>query len=116
MSGWGQNAFVGGSYQTIQKQVNVPVLPAAGCQSELSGTRLGPSFLFDSNSFLCAGGEPGNDACTVILYAIFLGQSVFIYFFSNFIFLSIIIVYFVSLYIASQIMFYKSITIHYTFS
>lgn len=66
MSGWGQNAFIGGTYQTIQKQVNVPVLPAAGCQSELASTRLGPSFVFDSNSFICAGGEPANDACTVI--------------------------------------------------
>lgn len=65
VSGWGENAFIGGSYQTIQKQVNLPILPPGVCQGELSSTRLGPTFVFDSSSFICAGGEPASDACTV---------------------------------------------------
>lgn len=34
------------------------------CQSSLAATRLGSSFVFDSSSFICAGGEAGKDACT----------------------------------------------------
>lgn len=64
VSGWGKNDF-NGVYQTIQKEVDVPVLDTARCQSALSATRLGSSFVFDGTSFICAGGEPGKDACTV---------------------------------------------------
>lgn len=70
VSGWGRNDFNSGSFQAIQKQVDVPVLANTVCQSELAATRLGPSFVFDTTSFLCAGGEAGKDACTVSnLYA-----------------------------------------------
>lgn len=64
MSGWGKNAF-NGVYQTIQKEVDVQILSAGQCQQTLATTRLGPSFVFDSNSFICAGGQSGKDACTV---------------------------------------------------
>lgn len=64
VSGWGKNDF-SGAYQTIQKEVDVPVLDPGRCQSLLAATRLGSSFIFDSISFICAGGEAGKDACTV---------------------------------------------------
>lgn len=64
VSGWGKNDF-NGVYQTIQKEVDVPVLDTAKCQSSLQATRLGTGFVFDGNSFICAGGEQGKDACTV---------------------------------------------------
>lgn len=48
----------------IQKEVDLPILPPAACQAALSTTRLGSSFVFDSDSFICAGGEFGKDACT----------------------------------------------------
>ncbi len=62
MSGWGRNDFVSGSFQAIQKQVDVPILQPTQCQSQLAATRLGPSFVFDTTSFICAGGETGKDA------------------------------------------------------
>lgn len=65
VSGWGRNDFLSGQYQTIQKQVDVPILPQAQCQAALSATRLGYQFQYDANSFICAGGELGRDACTV---------------------------------------------------
>lgn len=65
MAGWGKDAY-NGSLQIIAKAVEVPVVPHARCQTKLrANTRLGPSFNLDHNSFLCAGGEPGRDACTV---------------------------------------------------
>lgn len=63
VSGWGKNDFLG-VYQTIQKEVDVPILDTARCQAALTATRLGPTFVFDGTSFICAGGEPGKDACT----------------------------------------------------
>lgn len=65
VSGWGRNAFSGGTYQTILKQVDVPILQNSVCQSELAATRLGAGFVFDTSSFICAGGEVSKDACTV---------------------------------------------------
>lgn len=64
VSGWGKNDF-SGSYQTIQKEVDLPIFDASRCQSLLQSTRLGSSYAFDGNSFICAGGEPGKDSCTV---------------------------------------------------
>nr|CAD7575228.1 unnamed protein product [Timema californicum] len=65
VSGWGKNDFgPQGQYQFIQKQVDVQVLSPGDCQQRLQGTRLGQYFSFDQNSFLCAGGEQGKDACT----------------------------------------------------
>lgn len=66
VAGWGKNDFSSaGQYQAIQKEVDVPIIGNADCQRLFSSTRLGPNFLFDTTSFLCAGGEPGKDACTV---------------------------------------------------
>lgn len=65
VSGWGKNDFsTVGSYQAIQKEVDVPIVPQATCQQQLQSTRLGLNFLLDNTSFMCAGGEAGKDACT----------------------------------------------------
>ncbi|EEB14209.1 tripsin, putative [Pediculus humanus corporis] len=62
-AGWGKDQFHG-NYQTIIKEVEVPVLSSYDCQSKLRKTKLGNSFTLDSDSFICAGGEAGKDACT----------------------------------------------------
>lgn len=64
VSGWGKNDFVSGSYQAIQKEVDVPVKSSSECEASLRTTRLGTTFSLDANSFICAGGEAGKDACT----------------------------------------------------
>ncbi|XP_076160246.1 inactive CLIP domain-containing serine protease A3 isoform X2 [Ptiloglossa arizonensis] len=65
VSGWGKNAFgTNGQYQSIMKEVDVPIVDQKTCEDSLKKTRLGQYFSLDKNSFLCAGGEPGKDACT----------------------------------------------------
>lgn len=64
VTGWGKNDFgSNGKYQTILKEVDVPVLTQDDCQTALRKTRLSNFFILNSNS-MCAGGEPGKDACT----------------------------------------------------
>ncbi|XP_033217012.1 trypsin-3-like [Belonocnema kinseyi] len=63
-SGWGVNAFTGGTYQSIMKEVDLPIVDYNTCQNQLRATRLGQYFQLDSTSFICAGGEAGKDACT----------------------------------------------------
>lgn len=66
MSGWGKNMFgLQGQYQQILKEVDVPIVAPAVCQTQMRTARLGASFLLDTTSFLCAGGEANKDACTV---------------------------------------------------
>jgi hypothetical protein len=63
----GKNAFgANGMYQSIMKEVDVPILDINDCQNRLRQTRLGANYMINKNSFLCAGGESGKDACTVI--------------------------------------------------
>uniref|UniRef100_A0A182P407 Peptidase S1 domain-containing protein n=1 Tax=Anopheles epiroticus TaxID=199890 RepID=A0A182P407_9DIPT len=64
VSGWGKNDFVSGAFQSIPKEVDVPIVSAAACQTSLRTTRLGGNFVLDATSFICAGGELGKDACT----------------------------------------------------
>ena len=67
VSGWGKNAFgPSGIYQSIMKEVDVPIIDQNECENRLRATRLGSSFVLNRYSFICAGGEPGKDACTVI--------------------------------------------------
>ena len=66
VSGWGKNAFTG-SYQSVLKEVDVPIVDSTNCENQLKQTRLGAAFILDRNSFICAGGEQGKDACTVKL-------------------------------------------------
>lgn len=55
-----------GNFQYILKKVDVPVLESNDCEQRLRRTRLGPFFQLSRSSFICAGGELGKDACTVI--------------------------------------------------
>ncbi|CAG9811320.1 unnamed protein product [Chironomus riparius] len=45
-------------------EVDLPLVDQFTCQNLLRSTRLGQNFILDQNSFLCAGGELGKDACT----------------------------------------------------
>lgn len=66
MSGFGKDSFGAvGEYQSLMRKVAVPVLSTGQCESLLRTTKLGDSFTLDGKSFLCAGGEPGIDACNV---------------------------------------------------
>ncbi|KAI8438549.1 hypothetical protein MSG28_011017 [Choristoneura fumiferana] len=65
VSGWGKNMFgQSGQYQQILKEVDVPIVAPATCQAEMQAARLGASFVLDTTSFICAGGEANKDACT----------------------------------------------------
>lgn len=61
---WGKSNFTSNSFQTILKEVNLPLVEHFTCQNLLRNTRLGRSFLLDPLSFICAGGEFNRDACT----------------------------------------------------
>lgn len=66
MSGWGKDMFgLQGQYQQIMKKVDVPIVAPATCQTQMQAARLGPTFVLDTTSFICAGGEASKDACTV---------------------------------------------------
>ncbi|KAG5668605.1 hypothetical protein PVAND_016541 [Polypedilum vanderplanki] len=65
VAGWGKSDFSNnGQYQAVQKEVDVPLVDQNTCQGQLRLTRLGANFALDFTSFMCAGGEPGKDACT----------------------------------------------------
>ncbi|XP_036341164.1 chymotrypsin-like protease CTRL-1 isoform X1 [Rhagoletis pomonella] len=65
VAGWGKNDFgPTGAYQAIEREVDVPLITNAACQSLLQATRLGSSFQLNNSSFICAGGQAGKDACT----------------------------------------------------
>ncbi|XP_054706616.1 protein masquerade-like [Uloborus diversus] len=64
VSGWGKDFFgPQGEYQNVLKEVDVPVVSRSVCTNEMRGTNLGTQFTLHPG-FLCAGGEPGKDACT----------------------------------------------------
>ncbi|GLV33902.1 uncharacterized protein CBL_11214 [Carabus blaptoides fortunei] len=62
VAGWGKNAF-SGTLQTKLKLVDVPIVANSVCQTNLRKTKLGPTFILNTDTFLCAGGESGKDAC-----------------------------------------------------
>lgn len=65
VAGWGKNDFgPTGAYQAIQREVDVPLITNAACQTMLQATRLGQTFQLNNSSFICAGGQAGKDACT----------------------------------------------------
>ncbi|XP_076295674.1 inactive CLIP domain-containing serine protease A3 isoform X1 [Lasioglossum baleicum] len=65
VSGWGKDAFgMNGRYQSIMKEVDVPIVMQSNCEVSLRQTRLGQFYNLNTNSFVCAGGESGKDACT----------------------------------------------------
>ena len=63
VKGWGKENFgKDAEYQVVLKEVSLPVVPRDQCLDWLRATRLGRRFKLDQ-SFLCAGGEAGKDAC-----------------------------------------------------
>uniref|UniRef100_A0A1W7RA15 Serine proteinase n=1 Tax=Hadrurus spadix TaxID=141984 RepID=A0A1W7RA15_9SCOR len=62
VTGWGKDAYKGGSYSNIMKEVNIPVIDNTKCQDQLRKTRLGRYYKLH-DSFICAGGEEGLDSC-----------------------------------------------------
>ncbi|XP_018024781.2 LOW QUALITY PROTEIN: uncharacterized protein LOC108680470 [Hyalella azteca] len=61
VSGWGKDSFAG-NYQHILKKIDVPLVDHHRCQELLRYTRLGKYFRLH-DSYRCAGGEYGKDAC-----------------------------------------------------
>ena len=61
--GWGTSAFNDTRPQNILKQVELPIVGNDECQALLRKTSLKSSFILDE-SFVCAGGKKGADACT----------------------------------------------------
>jgi hypothetical protein len=53
--------------ETTLRKVDLPIVPAADCQGELRKTLRNKSFRLH-DSFVCAGGEPGEDTCQVMLH------------------------------------------------
>ncbi|KAK4316476.1 hypothetical protein Pmani_012378 [Petrolisthes manimaculis] len=63
-SGWGKDIFGdSGRYQQILKAIELPAVNNLQCQSAMRTTRLGSRFRLH-DSFMCAGGKEGEDACT----------------------------------------------------
>ena len=63
VAGWGKDAFgQRGDYQSVLRKVDVPIIGHSQCNARLRNTRLGPGFDLHAG-FMCAGGEPGKDAC-----------------------------------------------------
>ncbi|KAA0202837.1 hypothetical protein HAZT_HAZT001942 [Hyalella azteca] len=63
VTGWGKDGFTAAAtYQNTLKEVDVPVLEGGDCERRLRTTRLGLSYQLHPG-MLCAGGEPGKDAC-----------------------------------------------------
>lgn len=63
MSGWGKDNFGRkGKFQPILKKIELPVVSRRECQNSLRKTKLGRYFRLH-NSFVCAGGEMGQDSC-----------------------------------------------------
>merc|ERR550519_1556737 len=63
VKGWGKDHFgEDAEYQVVLKEVSLPVVPRDQCVDWLRATRLGKRFKLDQ-SFMCAGGEAGKDAC-----------------------------------------------------
>jgi secreted trypsin-like serine protease len=68
VAGWGKDEFTG-SFQFLQRKVNVPLVGRQGCEHSLRAALdrreagQGQRFSLDPSE-LCAGGEEGKDACT----------------------------------------------------
>ncbi|EEZ99307.1 phenoloxidase-activating factor 2 [Tribolium castaneum] len=64
VNGWGKNKFGKDAvFQNILKKIQLPVVAHEQCQDAFRKTRLGKYFILNE-SFVCAGGEEGKDACT----------------------------------------------------
>ena len=63
VAGWGKETFASVGISAVLKKIQVPLVSFLTCQSQLQAARLGSRFRLHE-SFLCAGGEAGRDACT----------------------------------------------------
>lgn len=61
VSGWGGGGRAGD--RRVLRKIQLPVVPRRKCERSLQSTRLGRKFRLHK-SFICAGGEPGRDACS----------------------------------------------------
>jgi len=62
VKGWGKDKWEDGEYQVILKSVRMPVVNSESCLNQLRTTKLGRRFRLHP-SFVCAGGQTGEDAC-----------------------------------------------------
>ncbi|KAF8776918.1 Phenoloxidase-activating factor 2 like protein [Argiope bruennichi] len=62
VTGWGKDAYKGGTFSNIMKEVALQVIDDYKCEEMLRKTRLGRFFQLHEG-FLCAGGEYGLDSC-----------------------------------------------------
>merc|ERR1712013_944211 len=53
---------MGGQYQVVLKEIDLPVVSNYECQDKLRSTRLGQKYKLH-DSFICAGGVNGKDTC-----------------------------------------------------
>ena len=62
-TGWGKDKFgAAGEFQVVLKELEIPVVERGLCQEKFRSSRLGSRFRLDP-SFMCAGGQPGQDTC-----------------------------------------------------
>ena len=64
VTGWGAEEYAkSGNFQNILKKIDLPVVENGECELRLKTTILSNSYTLH-DSFMCAGGEEGKDACT----------------------------------------------------
>merc|ERR1719373_1184033 len=62
-TGWGKDKFgAEGQYQVVLKELEIPTVRNDVCQEKFQDSRLGKRFRLDP-SFMCAGGQAGQDTC-----------------------------------------------------
>jgi len=61
--GWGKETFNSAGISAVLRKTVVPLVAHPACQASLQSAKLGPRFRLHE-SFLCAGGQVGRDACT----------------------------------------------------
>merc|ERR1719242_1998298 len=62
-TGWGKDKFgAAGEFQVVLKELEIPVVERGLCQEKFRASRLGKRFRLDP-SFICAGGQAGQDTC-----------------------------------------------------
>jgi len=63
VTGWGKETFNSPGISALLRKTVVPIVAHPYCQTQLQNAKLGSRFRLHE-SFLCAGGKPGKDACT----------------------------------------------------
>lgn len=63
VSGWGKKKFTDEHFSSVLKAIELPLVSASDCESNLRTTELGNRFEL-AEGLLCAGGAKNEDACT----------------------------------------------------